>query len=133
MRFMDKPPPVAGYAALRAAVGWSALPPEAIRAGLDAALYSVSVYDEERLVGCGRVVGDGGLYFYIQDIIVHPEYQGRGVGEGIMERVMGYLKQHARQNAFIGLMAAVGVEDFYHRYGFQRRPDDRPGMFRIWQ
>jgi hypothetical protein len=29
-------------------------------------------------------------------------------------------------------MAAQGAEGFYERYGFQRRPDDRPGMFRVW-
>jgi GNAT superfamily N-acetyltransferase len=132
MRYLEQAPPPEGYANLRAAVGWDALAPEAVETGLRNALYSVAVYDGDQLIGCGRVVGDGGLYFYLQDIIVLPEYQGRGVGHGIMKRVMGYLEENARKNAFVGLMAAVGVKDFYHRYGFRRRPDDRPGMFRIW-
>ena len=132
MHYTQQPPPAKGYALLRAAVGWDALAPEVLETGLRNALYSVSVFDGDRLVGCGRVVGDGGLYFYLQDIIVLPEYQGRGLGHGIMEQVMGYLAKHARENAFVGLMAAAGVEGFYHRYGFQRRPEERPGMYRIW-
>jgi len=82
-------------------------------------------------VGCGRVVGDGGVYFYVQDVIVLPELQGLGWGARIMDAVMRYLDASAPPGSFIGLMAAKDVEGFYRRYGFDRRPDDRPGMFRI--
>jgi len=37
----------------------------------------------------------------------------------------------ARPGSFIGLMAAKDAEGFYLRYGFERRTDDRPGMFLI--
>jgi ribosomal protein S18 acetylase RimI-like enzyme len=94
-------------------------------------LYSVVLERDGDAVGCGRVVGDGGVYFYVQDVIVLPELQGLGWGARIMDAVMRYLDASARPGSFIGLMAAEDVEGFYRRYGFDRRPDDRPGMFRI--
>jgi ribosomal protein S18 acetylase RimI-like enzyme len=86
---------------------------------------------KNKVVGCGRVIGDGGIYFYIQDIIVLPEFQGKGIGRRIMDAVMEYLKAHARDGAFVGLMAAKGVSKFYERYGFKERPSDAPGMFLV--
>jgi GNAT superfamily N-acetyltransferase len=125
-------PSVAEYGRLRQAVGWSELPFEAIEAGLVTSLYGVCAFHEGELVGCGRVVGDGGIYYYVQDIIVLPRHQRRGVGTRIMERILDYLGENAHSGAFVGLMAALGTEGFYTRFGFQRRPDDRPGMFLVW-
>ena len=82
----------------------------------------------------GRILGDNGLAFYIQDVIVLPEYQGIGIGRQLMDRLMAYIRLHAKQNAFIGLMAAVGKESFYERYGFSIRPnqDLGAGMTMYW-
>ena len=131
-RLLEMLPSISDYRRLRAAVGWSELAPEAMEPGLERSLYSVCVCRGEEVVGCGRVVGDGAVYFYIQDVIVLPEHQGRGLGARIMGRIMAYLDGHAHQNSFIALMAAKGAEGFYERYGFARRPPDRPGMVLIW-
>ena len=104
---------------------------EAVEIGLQNSLFSVCVILENKLIGCGRVIGDGGIYFYVQDIIVLPEFQGKGVGGRIMDAVMEFLKAHARDGAFVGLMAAEGVSKFYERFGFKKRPSDAPGMFRV--
>lgn len=132
VRLVEREPTVEEYQRLRRAVGWGAMTDEAVTAGLPRALYSVVLERDGEVVGCGRVVGDGGLYFYVQDIIVLPELRGRGLGARIMGSVMAYLERTARPGAFVGLMAAEGVEGFYEPYGFRRRPDDRPGMFRAW-
>lgn len=94
-------------------------------------LYSVCVFDENNLIGIGRVIGDGGIYFYIQDVIVHPDYQGKGVGKTIMERIELFLRGKADNNSFIGLMAAEGVKDFYRGFGYEERAENRPGMYKI--
>jgi GNAT superfamily N-acetyltransferase len=65
-------------------------------------------------------------------VIVLPEHQGRGQGARLMDALVGYLERSARPGAFVGLMAAVGAEAFYERYGFERRGDAQPGMFRVW-
>ena len=50
-------------------------------------IFSVTVKDSHKLIGMGRIVGDGAIYYYIQDIVVHPEYQGQGIGKKIMKEV----------------------------------------------
>jgi GNAT superfamily N-acetyltransferase len=57
------------------------------------------------VVGCGRIVGGDGINFYIQDLIIRPEYQHRGMGTQIMKKLMDYIGRHAQ----IGLMAAEGL------------------------
>lgn len=119
------------YEALRGAVGWNEIGVDGLRTGLANSLYSVVLERDGVAIGCGRVVGDGGIYFYLQDVIVLPEFQGNGLGARIMDALTAYLDRAAGPGAFIGLMAADGVERFYERYGFERRPADRPGMSRI--
>lgn len=131
-RLAERGPSVEDYLRLRAAVGWSRLQPEAAERGLATGLYGVMLFHGDEVVGCGRVVGDGGVYFYVQDVIVLPEHQKLGLGARIMDAVMAFIQREATTGCFIGLMAAVGVEGFYERYGFRRRPDDRPGMFMTW-
>lgn len=129
---VERSPTVEEYQRLREAVGWESVDVEATEMSLRNALFSVCVIYKDKVIGCGRVVGDGGIYFYIQDIVVLPEFQGKGLGRRIMDAVMSYLSSHAHPNAFIGLMAAKGVSGFYEKYGFAERPPGRPGMFRIW-
>jgi hypothetical protein len=44
--------------------------------GLTHALFTVCALYEGNVIGCGRVIGDGGLYFYLQDIMVLPAFLG---------------------------------------------------------
>jgi predicted N-acetyltransferase YhbS len=83
----------------------------------------------------GRVVGDLGLCFYIQDVIVVRTHQGRGVGGAIMRRLMKFISEHAVEDSYVGLMSAVGKESFYHRYGFTSRPTETlgAGMTLFWK
>ena len=76
----------------------------------------------DRDVACGRVVGDGVLYFYIQDVIVIPEARNQGHGRRIMEHLMERGLEIAPVGAAIGLMSAVGKEGFYQKFGFATRP-----------
>lgn len=127
--FMKRIPAVEEYRKLRESVGWRNLVPEAMERGLGGSLFSVCVLHQEKVVGCGRVIGDGGIYFYVQDIIVHPEHQGKGLGRQIMKTIMSYISRKVPPGAFVGLMAAEGVAGFYEGFGFKRRPLDAPGMY----
>ena len=129
---IERAPSVHEYQRLRDAVNWGNVNPQATQAGLDHALYSICLLRGEEVVGCGRVIGDGGIYFYVQDIIVLPDHQGQGLGRRIMDAVMRFLEASAPPNAFVALMAAKGISRFYQRYGFGERPADAPGMYRIW-
>ena len=55
--------------------------------GLPNSLYAVQVFDGANVVGMGRVIGDGGLFFQVVDIAVLPAYQGQGLGKQIMAAI----------------------------------------------
>ena len=76
--------------ALYNAVGWKAYTsdPASLAAGYAHSLLTLEARDGEKLVGVIRTVGDGATIVYIQDIIVHPEYQRRGVGAALIRAVM---------------------------------------------
>jgi ribosomal protein S18 acetylase RimI-like enzyme len=128
---VERAPTVAEFRRLRGPDAENEMGDEGLAAGLESALYSCVVLHEGDVVACGRVIGDGGMYFYVQDVIVLPEYHGRGLGVKVMDAVVAYLQRVARPGAFVGLMDDDNAEGFYERYGFQRR-QDRTGMFRIW-
>lgn len=132
---IERAPGVEEYQALRAAVGWGEADADATHKSIQNSLYWVCVLKQEHVIGCGRVVGDGSLCFYVQDIIVLPDYQGQGLGRRIMEKVMQYLQANARRGGFVGLMAAKGAAGFYQKYGFLERPTPEygPGMILFWR
>ncbi len=117
------------YMHLRGQAGWDAVDARAAEAGLSSSLYNLVAVDNNRVVACARIVGDGGLYFYIQDMLVDQEYRGRGIGTQMMQHLLKWLDSHAAEGAFIGLMAARNAASFYARFGFRPRDDDGPGMF----
>jgi len=118
------------YISLRESVGWNGLDNENVEYALNRSLYSVCVKSNSELVGFGRVIGDGGVYYYIQDVIVSPSHQGKGIGAIIMNALTSYLDANAPANSFIGLMSASGMSEFYIKYGFVRRASDAPGMYK---
>ena len=117
------------YHRLRKAVGWWETDDFATKEALANSLYSVAVVEAENVIGIGRVVGDNGLYFYVQDLIVHPDHQSKGIGRKIMGMLLEYINGCAKQGAFIGLMAAKGLEEYYKNCGFLPRSKESPGMF----
>jgi GNAT superfamily N-acetyltransferase len=132
---MERIPTPEEYEQLRQAVGWRLHDLEDARRGLPGTLFAVCAYADGILAGMARVIGDGALVYYIQDVIVLPAFQGMGIGSRLMDKVMEYIEAHASHNAVVGLMAAKGVEPFYLTYGFASRPNDTlgAGMTIFWK
>ena len=129
MDYIERKPSVEEYLTLRRSVGWMDTAIENTNSALQNSLYSIVVEENGSLIGMGRIVGDGGIYYYIQDVIVIPERQHRGIGTKLMEYLMNHINQVAEPGSFIGLMSAEGRSNFYNRFGFSERDNDAPGMF----
>ncbi len=113
---------------IRDLIGWGKADKSAVLISLNQGLFTVCLRkNDNELVGLGRVIGDGGLYFYIQDIIVHPDLQGQGYGSAIMDKCMKYINGHVKQGSMVGLFSAKGKESFYEKWGFVRRPNETYG------
>jgi len=88
--------------------------------------YFISAYENDRLVGFGRLVSDGVLHAVLFDVIIHPDFQGRGIGKKITHDLV--IKCVAHKIRDIQLFCARGKIGFYEKCGFVKRPDDGPGM-----
>ena len=75
---------------LYASVGWTAYTeqPEALRRGFDSSLLTLAAYEGSELLGLIRVVGDGQTIVFVQDLLVFPEYQRKGIGSALLRAVL---------------------------------------------
>ena len=117
-------------ARLRQACGWPVRDLSVYERAAGRALFAVCAVAEDRVVGTGRLTGDGTLWTYVQDMLVLPEYQGRGIGRRIMAELLAFLHRTAPPGSNVALVAAPGMAGFYERFGFRLFPPDRPGMRR---
>jgi predicted N-acetyltransferase YhbS len=123
------------YNTLRRSVGWSEIEAYLTKKGLKNSAFIICARDGKRAVGMARVITDYGYVVYIADVMVLPEYQGRGIGGEIMRRVMEYINKNISpgQGKYITLVASKGKEGFYEKFGLVRRPTEELGCgMSIW-
>ena len=129
--FICAAPSPSDYNRLRVASGiGGAKNEEKARIALQNSLFAVSVYDKDKLIGSGRVIGDGGVSYAVTDIMVDREYQNRGIGHKIMEKIDEYFKENTDENAFIMLIANKPADRLYSQYSFEHLPENKTGMLR---
>ncbi len=120
------------YLELRKAVGFRPLTRDQARKALNNSLYILTAFQNGRAVGMGRIVGDGAVICYVQDLIIRPEVQGQGIGGTILQNLKDFVLRlgYPGTTMMLCLMCAKGREEFYKKYGFIARPteDLGPGM-----
>ena len=116
MRYlMNEPTPSKEIADLREAVGWNRME-NAYSDPRLTSYYHIAAYDNNRLVGYIDCVSNVVTDAYIQDLMVHPDYQGQGIGTELMNRMIAILKEE-----HIFMISVIYEEDlkpFYDRFGF---------------
>ncbi len=109
------------FVRLRIETGFAEIPVEHARKALQNGLVNVSALYRGELVGMGRLVGDGAMYWYLQEIIVVPQFQGKGIGRMIVNHLVEYARVNSASGKFttIGGVSAKGKEPFYEKMGFE--------------
>ncbi|KAK6526839.1 hypothetical protein TWF281_010036 [Arthrobotrys megalospora] len=127
---LPETPSADDYFRLRQVSGLTPKSREAIARGLPNTLFGVVVRlkNDDRVVGMGRVIGDGGLFFQVVDIAVEPAYQGRGIGKGIMQAIMEWVKKELFTGAYVSLIADGEAYKLYEKYGFEMTAPRSVGM-----
>ncbi len=71
-------------------VGWIAYTdrPQVLKAGFENSLLCLAAYEQDKLVGLVRTVGDGKTVVLLQDILVNPACQRQGVGTMLVKAVL---------------------------------------------
>jgi GNAT superfamily N-acetyltransferase len=112
-------------------VGWGeVINFDAAATALSRSVFGVVATLDDQVVGMGRIVGDGAIFYYLQDVAVLPEHQGRGVGTQIVDRLVNLVKKNAPEKAFFGVFAAEGTLPFYQQVGFDVH-SALTGMFQV--
>lgn len=109
------------FVRLRIEAGFVEIPVDHARKALQNGLINVSAIYNGELVGMGRLVGDGAMYWYLQEIIVLPSFQRKGIGTRIVNYLVDYAKANSITGKFttIGGVSAKGKEPFYEKMGFE--------------
>lgn len=120
------------YLSLRKKVNWKELSKEQAKKALENSLITICAVKGDEPIGMARMVGDGAVICYVQDLIIIPEAQGQGIGSMLLEYIKKYAESLVEPGTqmMLDLMCAKGRESFYEKHGFIARPTNAlgPGM-----
>ena len=112
----NEPTSARQIAELRQSVGWNRMQ-ECYQNPLMTSYFHIACYDGEKLIGYIDAVSNGVTDAYIQDLIVDPVYQGKGIGTELMNRTISHLKD--RKIFMISVLFDEKLLTFYKRFGFK--------------
>lgn len=93
-------------------------------------LFTVCIYDEEKLIAFGRIVGDEGITYVVSDIMVDENYRRRGLADQIMNEINNYFEDNTFEDSYIFLIANSPADKLYNKYNFEYLPENKCGMLR---
>jgi ribosomal protein S18 acetylase RimI-like enzyme len=119
----ERKPPIDAIVGLYRTVGWSSADkPAALHGAMLGSHALVTAWDGDQLVGLGNAISDGHLVVYFPHLVIHAQYQGRGIGTEIMRMLMARYREFHQQV----LLADGRAIDFYKRFGFTRAGATEP-------
>jgi GNAT superfamily N-acetyltransferase/uncharacterized glyoxalase superfamily protein PhnB len=123
IRIVHRKPTIAEYRRLISSVGWSTTASdEVLSVQLSGVLWAVVAEntDTGEAVGCVLLLGDDVSFYYVKDVMVHPDWQRQRVGTAMMRAISNWLDNHASEGALAGLFTGEGLADFYQQAGFSK-------------
>ena len=112
----DAPVSPAALADLRESVGWNRMRRDLADPRLRNAFH-LCAFDDARLIGYAEAVSNGVTDAYIQDVMVHPNYQGQGIGTQLMLRMLARLEQQGVYMVSV-IYGEEALRPFYEKFGF---------------
>ena len=113
------------------AVGWSRRPIRKVRKAIQNSFLVITMWEQKgnrkKLIGFSRATSDHAFNATIWDVVVHPNFQGRGLGKALMKQLIKKLRSEDISN--VTLFADPDVVSFYKQLGFMPDPEGIKGMF----
>jgi len=98
-------------------VNWRTRLPEEIEKAFKSSTWTLFVFKDDQLIAFGRTIDDGRYYAMLGDIVVDPDFQGKGLGK----RIVSTLNTQLENYHFVTLTAAPGKENFYKSMGWKKQ------------
>lgn len=112
-------------------VGWVRRPIKKIKIALENSFLIACIFSyhksKKTLIGFARATSDQSFNATIWDVVIHPEFQGKGLGKILMNQIIQQLRYY--DISTITLFADPQVIKFYNHLGFIMDPDGVKGMF----
>jgi len=121
------------YLLLRSELGWKTIREEQVERALKNSMINISIFNEDKCIGMGRVVGDYVLKGMLTDIIVSSKYHGKGVGKLIVTTLIKELTVQLGEGELFQLEASPtnGNREFYVKCGLKYKPENQDGVY-LW-
>lgn len=128
----DKIEPI-DFINIRNNLKWNPIPYDLVKRALDGSMINISVFDKDKCVGVGRIVGDKVLKGMLTDIMVMTEYQNKGVGKMIVTSLITELKNQINKGELFQLEASptANNREFYIKCGLKYKPENQDGVY-LW-
>jgi len=125
IQYIEATPTADEFNMLTDSVGWGYADRKIVEKALKNTVYSICAYDNNMIVGFGRLIGDTAMFLYIQDVMVLPEYQRKQIGTNIMKYLVSKVDEFKKDNPDIRtyLGASKGKNEFYKKFGFVTREE----------
>lgn len=120
---IPRAPTVAEHIGLAKSVGWGVWDDLAgLEARLASVVFGATAVEAEtgNAIGCALLTTDGMEFYYVRDVIVHPDWQGRRVGAGLMQVMSDWINANLTNSAFVALITREQLEPFYQPFGFEK-------------
>ena len=117
------PPTPQDFRNLITSVNWSTpLSDEMLDSQFRNCVFALSALDTStgNAIGCAFLLGDNVGFYYVRDVIVHPDYQEMGIGTAMMRELTCWLENNAPDNATVGLFTGDHLAPFYKQFGFMQ-------------
>jgi GNAT superfamily N-acetyltransferase len=109
------------YFNLIAAVGWGKYSNhEMADKILTAPVFAVVAENNanHEVIGCALLLSDQASFYYVKDVMVHPEWQGNGIGTKLMREIVNWMDMNAPEHAYVGLFTPENLAPFYKQFDF---------------
>lgn len=130
MQLVYEVPSAQDYVSLRIRSGMGSKDIDRSQIALKNSLLTVSLYDKDKLIGFGRIVGDGGITYVVSDIMVDAAYQGKGYAKEIMKAINNYFEENTYDDSYVCLIANYPADLLYQKYQFEYLSENKCGMLR---
>lgn len=98
-------------------INWKHRVADEIKSAFILSSTTLFIYDDLKIIGFGRVVGDGRYYAMLADVVVDPDYQKKGLGKFLVNTLNDQLIDYH----FVNLTAAPGADKFYKDLGWKKQ------------
>ncbi len=126
----DKSISLEEYNGLRRLVDWYEVSERQFITSIPKSIFITVGRDDGKVISMARAVGDGGYHLLVVDVIVHPDYQGQGIGRQMITQLIDFVHNdyiEPGETTMVSLLSAKDKEPFYEKFGFFRRPNDERG------